>query len=309
MHVAVCIVGFRNTADVVRCLDALAGSTHADFEAVICENGGEAAYRALVEAAPAALPGGQPVRLLAAPDNPGYAGGVNRCLAAAPDADAWWVLNPDTVPAPDALAAMCAHLESRGQGAVGCTVHYPDGTVESRGGRWRRWLARAESLEHSKRLDDPVDAAAVERTLNYLNGASMLVGRSFLQRTGPMREDYFLYAEEVEWCLRGGLAGESLGMAVDARVLHFKGTTTGSIQDMGSRSRAPVYLDERNKLLLTRDLFPGLLPVAAPASLMLLFLRFGRRGAWRQLGYGLSGWLAGVRDARGKPPWLATKPD
>jgi len=305
MHVAVCIVGYRNAPDVVRCLQALALSTHADFEVVVCENGGPAAYDALRQAVPSQLAAGQPVRLISAPDNPGYAGGVNRCLAAAAGAEAWWVLNPDTVPSPGALEAMCAHLADGGHGAVGCTVYYPDETVESRGGRWRRWLARAESLEHSKPLDAPVDTAAVERALNYLNGASMLVGRGFLERTGPMREDYFLYAEEVEWCLRGRLRGQTLGLAVDAQVLHFKGTTTGSIQEMGSRSRAPVYLDERNKLLLTRDLFPGLMPVAAMAALVLLFLRFGRRRAWRQLGYGLAGWFAGLRGVRGKPAWLA----
>jgi N-acetylglucosaminyl-diphospho-decaprenol L-rhamnosyltransferase len=304
MHVAICIVGYRNPSDIVRCLEALAQSTHADSEVVICENGGQTAARVLGELAPEQLPRGQVVRRIAAEGNPGYAAGINRCMSSAPLADAWWVLNPDTVPSPDALAVMCAHLVDGRFGAVGCTVHYADGTVESRGGRWRAWLARAVSLEHSKPLNAPVDARSIEAALNFLNGASMLVSRAFLQTTGPMREDYFLYVEEVEWCLRGLTRGQSLGMAVDAKVMHFKGTTTGSLQDFNSRTRAPVYLDERNKLLLTRDLFSARLPVAAAASLALLFLRFGRRGAWRQLSYGLSGWWAGLLGRRGKPAWI-----
>jgi hypothetical protein len=67
----------------------------------------------------------------------------------------------------------------------------------------------------------------------------------------------------------------------------------------------PVYLDERNKILVTRDRFPARLIVAAGAAFMLLFLRFARRGAWAQLDYGLSGWLAGLRNERGPPPWLS----
>ena len=95
-----------------------------------------------------------------------------------------------------------------------------------------------------------------------------------------------------------------LGIAADALVLHHQGTTTASVTDITKRSRMPVYLDERNKMLLTRDLYPVRVPVAALAAFILLFLRFARRRAWRQLGYGLSGWFAGLRNQRGKPAWV-----
>ena len=39
-----------------------------------------------------------------------------------------------------------------------------------------------------------------------LLGASV-VGRAMLDAVGPMRDDYFLYCEEVEWCLRAKAAG------------------------------------------------------------------------------------------------------
>jgi GT2 family glycosyltransferase len=133
----------------------------------------------------------------------------------------------------------------------------------------------------------------------------MLVGRQFIERAGLMREDYFLYAEEVEWCLRGIQRGVKLGLATRANVLHRQGTSTGSVHDIRSRGRMPVYLDERNKILVTRDCYPGRLVVAAGAAFALLFLRFARRGAWAQLGYGRDGWLAGLRNERGPPPWLS----
>lgn len=304
MSITICIVGFRNADDIVCCLKALSRSTYADFGLVICENGGPEAYDALRAALPSALPGGQPVRIFAAPRNLGYAGGVNACIAEAPDAHAWWVLNPDTQPAPDALEFMAKRLAAGDCDAVGCTICTPAGEVESRGGRWRSWLARAESLERGKSPDAPADTVAIEAQLSWLSGASMLVGRNFVTVAGVMREDYFLYAEEVEWCLRGQALGLKLGVAPAARVLHHQGTTTGSVADFGHRSRTSVYLDERNKVLLTRDRFPRRLPVAAAASLVLIFLRFARRAAWTQLGFALQGWAAGLRNRRGPPDWI-----
>jgi GT2 family glycosyltransferase len=304
MHVAVCIVSYRNAGDVARCLAALERSVHADFEVVICENGGAEAFAALETAVPRALPGGQAVRAIQAPGNLGYAGGVNLCLAAAPDAGAWWVLNPDTEPHPEALAALVRRLEAGDCELVGGTVHSPAGEVESRGGRWWPRLARSASIGFGEALDGPADAAEVERLAAYVSGACMLVGRRFLETAGPMREDYFLYCEEVEWCLRGQARGLRLGYAPDARILHHKGTTTGSVSDWKQRPKAPVFLDERNKILLTRDLFSDKLPMAALAALAILTLRFAKRGAWRQLGYALQGWMAGLANRRGAPAWI-----
>ena len=304
MHVAVAIVGFRNPEDIRKCLAALARSTHPDFEVVICENGGPEAFAALQATLPDCLTGGQSVRAVLAPGNLGYAGGVNTCLKEAPNADAWWVLNPDTQPDPEAMERKVARLSAGDCEAVGSTIYLPDGRVQSHGGRWRHWFARAESIGHGTLLNEMPDSAEIERSQNYLNGASMMIGRRFLEVVGPMREEYFLYCEEVEWCLRAVAKGMRLGFAPHARVLHHAGTTTGSYEDIRSRPKTPVYLNERNKILTTRDCFPMSLPVAVVAAVALIFLRFGRRGAWRQVGYALEGWAQGIRNRRGVPAWL-----
>ncbi|MFL5296752.1 MAG: glycosyltransferase [Phenylobacterium sp.] len=304
-HVSICIVGFRNPQDIVACLGALAKSAYRDFSVVICENGGAEAYAGLVRAVPAALPGGQAVTAFDAGANLGYAGGVNACIAASREAAAWWVLNPDTLPHPDALRHLADRLAVGDCGLVGATIHGPDGLVESRGGRWIAPLARAESIDRGKRLDDPTSQAGIEADLSFVSGASMLVGPRFAERVGLMREDYFLYGEEVEWCLRGLARGERLGLAVEARVLHNQGSTTGSVADLRRRSRMAVFLDERNKLLTTRDCAPSLLPVVAVGSFLMLWLRFARRAAWRQLGYAMQGWWAGLLGRRGVPDFVA----
>jgi N-acetylglucosaminyl-diphospho-decaprenol L-rhamnosyltransferase len=304
MHVAVAIVAFRSAADIVRCLGALERSTHADFEVVICENGGPDAFAELTSRIGDRLAGGQPVCKVLAPGNLGYAGGVNTCLRESAQAQAWWVLNPDTVPDPDAMAALVERLTRGDCEAVGGVIYFPDGTVESYGGRWNGWLGDPRSLGGGAQVNAAVEPGAIEPRLSYLSGASMMIGRRFLETVGPMREDYFLYCEEVEWFLRGLARGMRLGFAPGAKVLHFQGASTGSVRSLRRRPRMPVYLDTRNKILVTRDRFPSRLPAAALGVAARMSVRCLRRGAWRQFFYALAGWWAGLRDERGPPRWI-----
>lgn len=302
-HVTIVIVSYRSLADLRSCLAALGRSTFADFDVVICENGGQEAFAGLTTL-PAVLPDGQPVRRFLAPGNLGYAGGVNFGIAQAPGSDAYWVLNPDTEPQPEALEALVARLRQGDCSAVGHDLLQSNGLLGSTGGHWESWTARAVSLGRGRPRAPLPDRRRVEAKVNYLNGASMLVSRAFIQRVGLMREDYFLYCEEVEWCLRALRAGERLGYAEDAVAVHVQGTTTGAGGAARTRSRTAVYLSERNRILLTRDLYPRRLPVVAALSLAHMVVRYAKARAWRQIGFGLSGWLAGLRDERGIPAWF-----
>jgi N-acetylglucosaminyl-diphospho-decaprenol L-rhamnosyltransferase len=304
MHVAVTIVAFRNHDDIQRCLTALEASTHRNFDVVIVENGGAEAFARLQSLAPSALPGGQSVKLVEAPGNIGFAAGINLAMDHSADADAWWILNPDTKPAPEALAALVARLARGDVEAVGGVLHFANRRVQGLGGEWQPWLARAVSIGNGSSLDDAIDAAAVERRMNYILGASALVGRRFIEIAGRMRDEYFLYAEEVEWFLRGRQLGARLGFAPDALVMHDVGTSTGMGHGERERPKMPVYLDTRNRVLLTRDLYPAKLPLVAPATLLFSIYRFARKRAWRQVGYVAQGWMAGVRNRRGLPPWM-----
>jgi N-acetylglucosaminyl-diphospho-decaprenol L-rhamnosyltransferase len=304
MRVAICIVSYRNGHEVVECVRALENSTYQDFEIVVCENGGNSAHAALVALLPTVLALGQRVTILNPGRNDGFASGINLCVAATPHADAWWLLNPDTEASIGALAALVARLRE-GCDAVGGTTYFENGRVQSHGGIWKSWLARAFSIGNGTLLERQVDRRLVENQLMYLSGASMLVGRRFIAAAGPMPEEFFLYCEEVDWCLRAIERELKLGFAPDAKVLHRQGTTTGNSRRRSTRSRLSVYLDERNKILVTRRHYPARLPVATAAAFLLLAMRYLRRGAIRQFVHGVAGIFAGLRGEYGKPPFSA----
>jgi GT2 family glycosyltransferase len=95
------------------------------------------------------------------------------------------------------------------------------------------------------------------------------------------------------------------GFAPDGVVVHKQGTSTGNSVDLRARSRLSVFLNERNRVLLSRDCYPALFPVTVVTILATLLIRFGKRRAWRQLGYGVQGWWAGLANRRGAPTWAA----
>jgi len=185
--------------------------------------------------------------------------------------------------------------------------------VQSHGGLWHKWQGRAESLGWGDLSRTPPARNAIEAKQNYLNGACMMMDRRFVKAAGPMREDYFLYCEEIDWCLRGLRQGMTLGFTPHAEILHHQGTTVGGFEDVRKRKRLPIHLGERNRILLTREFFPLCLPAVILFAILLIFYRYALAGAWRQFLYGLAGLSAGIKGERGKPRWVldaqrATKP-
>lgn len=321
------MVGFRNAGDVRQCIAKLQEGTDQSFVVLICENGGRMAYVDLVaalgslavaEAGPPSqdpvienvwrgrLPGGQLVEVLCAADNLGFAGGVNATIARLAVYPAWsalWVLNADTEPEPQALAALVNKAASDpSYGIVGSRlVLFGTGKVQAYGGRWRKYTARGFNIGLNLPADAPIDAGVVEHEMDYVLGASMYVTRAYVTEIGRMEDDYFLYAEEIDWCLRRGRF--RLGFAPDSIVHHHHGGTIGSSTTTRSRSWFSVFMDERNKHLIARRLHPGLYPLIALNTLALTGQYILKR-APRNFIAALAGWWAGLRGKFGRPEWL-----
>lgn len=306
MNIAILVVSYRSLTDIIGCLAALEASTHTNFRVVIAENGGPSAFEQLDRALPERMPGGQPIERHLSPGNLGFAGGVNYCLDQAGPADAYWILNPDTEPQPDALAAMLERLKRNDCNAVGHDIQLPEGHLASRGGVWMPLGARSMSIDYGQPRDPRPDPERIEAQMNYAIGASMLVTPRFIQRVGRMREDYFLYCEEVEWCLRARSLNERIGYSPDALVIHARGSSTGGGGPVKTRSKISVYLMERNRLLLTRDLYSSLFPITSGLVLLKIVALHVRARAFKQLGFALQGWLAGWRNERGPPRWFVS---
>lgn len=66
--------------------------------------------------------------------------------------------------------------------------------------------------------------------VDWVSGAFLMVKQSAIKKAGLMDEDFFLYAEEVEWCSRLGKIGP-LCLFGDITMVHLIGTTYSNLSD------------------------------------------------------------------------------
>ena len=178
--------------------------------------------------------------------------------------------------------------------AVGGVICTSDGVIKTCGGGWRVQTGYVSALAHGRTLASLPSKGEIEPQLAFISGANMLLTRRFIEMAGRMREDYFLYAEEVEWCLRASRLGLRLGYSPEALIEHEQGTATGSVAPHRRRPRLPIYLDTRNRVLTVRDTQPAWLISAGPAILASVT----RCAIWRAARCGNSAmpWRAGWQD-------------
>ena len=199
--------------------------------------------------------------------NLGFAGGTNVGLRFALQDSAcqyFWVLNNDTVVDPEALAAMVRQTEREPElGLCGSSIlSYadPKRLQVQAGRRFSKWTGRAQippklTVEESRSRRAEFD---------YIEGASMLATRSFLEGVGLLEERYFLYYEEVDWAERA--KGKfAIGYAPDSIVYHKEGASIGSNSDRGKRSLMSTRYLVRSRVLFTRKFGPHFLPTVLGA--------------------------------------------
>jgi len=151
-----------------------------------------------------------PLILIQTGQNLGFGAGNNvglRYVLARNDAQFVWLLNNDTVVAPDALTQLVATLEAKPDaGQCGSTILFfdrPDVVQICGGCEYNPWWGSIRALGAGYPASDLPDAEFVERRMTYVAGAALLVRMVFVQKVGLLPEDYFLYFEEIDWATRG----------------------------------------------------------------------------------------------------------
>ena len=333
--VAVIIVGFKNSDDIVLCLRSLRRlEPYPTFDVFIAENGGPEGLRALL----AALTGGDvgcvplpsatgpvaarqtgPLHVFALQredgdearvyvarmeGNLGYAGGINawlRPLLGEPGWSAAWILNPDTEPFQDTLAALSTSARRRNKGMIGsCIVSASNPQkIATQGLEWRPWTASVRAVGRGDDVAFGDDFMKVESLISAPSGASIYVTRPLLEKIGLLEDDYFLYYEDLEWGLKAKMLGQ-LAYCHEAKVRHQQGTTIGSSSNRKERSSLSTYLLSRNLILFVRRNFPRWMvwTIVAQTRVLAGYLVYR---AWKNLALSFRGTMRGLSGEVGKP--------
>lgn len=247
-RVLVSIVHWNAPEQTARCLAALARQDDPDFEVWVIDNASALGAREAVEAA---CPDAHLLRLA---ENVGFAAGHAHALehAEAGGFGALWLLNSDAEPEPDALRRLRGAWQAHGDALYGSAlIDGPPGAPHLQfpakflhdDGRWRHGRSDPDILyDDGWRTRPAVPVAAVV-------GASMLIPLAVIRRHGFLDPAFFLYCEEIDYCLR--LAGQGVpSLLVPAsRVRHVGGGSQHGQEAVADLLR---YYHTRNEIELWR---------------------------------------------------------
>ncbi len=227
-----------------------------------------------------------PLVLIKTGANLGFAGGNNvglRYVMAQNDAAFVWLLNSDTIIRSDSLSQMVERFRGNPQiGICGSTVryyHHPLVTQSLGGCKYNKWFGMANNIGYMQPASKHIDGYTVEKKLDYVLGASMLVSSKFLSVIGLMNETYFLYYEEIDWATRA-IGKFTLAYAPMSVVYHKEGASIGS-KFSGSkklRYRSEYFLI-KSRIKFTRNYFKYAIPTMY-IGLFVIFLVRLLRGDW-----------------------------
>ena len=218
------------------------------------------------------------LRVLEAPENGGFAAGVNLGLAhllAHSGADRFWILNPDTLVPPGTAEAIAS--EPLDFDLMGTRVLYadPPHLIQIDAGTINWWTGVTGNLN----LGTKATASLPETSkIDFISGASMVASRSFVERAGPMPEHYFLYYEEVEWAQ---LTERPLRLCEGAMVYHLAGSAIGSPSLTTPASPLSAYFKHRSRMLFLKRFNPRALPIGYIYGLAKALQHLTRR-QWQQ---------------------------
>lgn len=203
---SVIIVNY-NTADfIVRCLESVASQSRVNFQVIVVDN---ASHDDSLEMVKGSFPW---VRLIANDSNLGFARANNQALEICKGKYVYF-LNPDTAVRQGSFVAMLEFMDTHPDvGLAGTRILNPDGSLQS--SVEERYPGERTAKEELKGL---------KGNIAWVLGASMVARRDILLNLGGFDDSFFLYAEDLDLCLRMRQNGWGIGFISEAVVFHWGG--------------------------------------------------------------------------------------
>jgi len=246
--VYILILNFNDSKNTIACLDSLERLNYEQYRIILTDNNsGDDSLRKIID-----YLNGKKKRLLILNenetdlkkgliqidekaaviiknnDNYGFGKGMNaglRLCLKRDDFDYIWLLNNDTIVDDNALKTLVAEAEKNPEtGFAGSVLLYADTNIIQTvgGGRFFPLLCKAKLVYNGRDVSivKTIKNKRIEKTLDYIMGASLLIKKEVLPDIGLFDESYFLYAEELDLIKRGKEKGWKIAVAIDSLVYH-----------------------------------------------------------------------------------------
>jgi hypothetical protein len=165
------------------------------------------------------------------------------------DCDFLWILNNDTVIAKNSLEELIKcyrqNKDKKITGFIGSKIlDYKDNElIQNVGGTFNKWTGYSVLVGMGEKDTGQFDSQDIK--VDYVIGASMFCHSSLVYKIGLMPEDYFLYYEDIDWCITAQKAGFKNLTCTKSLVYHKQGISTGAkllTNDNHLKNKKHLYL-------------------------------------------------------------------
>jgi N-acetylglucosaminyl-diphospho-decaprenol L-rhamnosyltransferase len=251
IELGIIILNYRTPRLSSDCLDSLASEIAPGISVVVVDNDSGDGSADAIDEHIAARGYGSWARVLRSPINGGFSAGNNLGIRSMP-ARAYLLLNSDTLVQPGALAEFRRALkEHPDAGLIGGS--FDDGDGEP----WESCFTFPQPLTELLRVantglvnkalsryDTPARYSIVPMEPDWMPFAGIVIRREVIDSVGLLDDGFFMYFEDVDYCIRVRNGGWKLLYWPAARITHLIGASSNVTKDSAIRERAPRYYYE-----------------------------------------------------------------
>ena len=258
-YLSIIIVNYRSASLTIDCISSLYKlCVSVPFEIIVVNNDSQGGDKERI------LHTCKDVLLVQMPYNAGFARANNAGISAA-KGDTILLLNPDTFAIDDSIGQCYKQLNNSYYLAAGVQVLDEERHPQISGnffikkglnhllpipywGDFIRWLG------YSTRSKVPnVKVSSEVEEVDWISGAFLMVKKEAIDKAGLLDEDFFLYAEEVEWCSRLRKYGR-LCIFGNLKIVHLEGGVINREQNTQEKGYYNLYDKKGLQLMVSNHL-------------------------------------------------------
>ena len=204
IDVSVIVVTFESASCIRDCLQSVRAQQDVRCEVIVVDNASTDATAPIVRMADSS------VRLIQNPKNLGFGRACNQAFAAC-QGKFIYLINPDAqLVGPEALACLCRELQGHpGWGMAGTAYLSPNGRPKG-----------PPNKDYPGESCTRTNFSYLPGEIAWVIGASMFIRRQAYEAVGGFDLNFFLYAEDIDFCLRLRQHGYEIGFVESAKVRH-----------------------------------------------------------------------------------------
>lgn len=221
-RVGIILINYKNYAQTMDCINSLKQIQYDDYYVIIVDNDSQnESYEELKKCEDARI------KIIQSGKNGGFAFGNNVGIEYARQfkCDYYLLLNNDTLVEPDFLKKMVADAEISQAGITTCRIMYDSERekVWYAGGQVDWWNSRSTHMC----INQPAPQNDSIRTVSFVSGCCMLISKKCVSDAGVLPEEYFMYYEDLDYCVHVAECGYSLRYVPNAVIYHCVSSSSG----------------------------------------------------------------------------------